>query len=52
MDGTEYFYDAMMWAVENHLTDGFVQQYAFGPGTPCVRTEAMTFLYRMVGLEV
>lgn len=52
VDGTEYFYDAMMWAVENHLTDGFVQQYAFGPGTPCVRTEAMTFLYRMVGLEV
>ncbi|WP_204882815.1 FG-GAP-like repeat-containing protein [Pseudoflavonifractor phocaeensis] len=52
VDGTEYFYDAMMWSVENHLTDGFLGEYSFGPNTPCVRTEAMTFLYRMVGLVV
>ncbi len=40
----DYFYDAVLWAVENGITGG-VDDTHFGPKVDCSRAQVMTFLY-------
>ena len=41
----DYFYDAVLWAVENGITTG-LSSTTFGPNSPCNRAQVVTFLYR------
>ncbi len=43
-----YYYDAVLWAVENKITSG-TGASTFGPNEPCVRAQVVTFLYRAAG---
>ena len=40
-----YYYDAVLWAVENGITNGFPDG-TFGPEQTCTRGQIVTFLYR------
>lgn len=40
-----YYYDAVLWAVENGITTG-VSDTMFAPDDACTRGQAVTFLYR------
>ena len=40
-----YYYDAVLWAVENGITAG-TSDKTFEPGTSCNRAHIVTFLYR------
>jgi hypothetical protein len=40
-----YYYNAVLWAVQNKITDG-VTATTFAPGATCTRGQAVTFLYR------
>ena len=40
-----YFYDAVLWAVENEITTG-MNSNTFGYGAKCTRAQIVTFLYR------
>ena len=42
---TDFFYKAVLWAVENGITNG-VDATHFGPATECNRAQVVTFLYR------
>ena len=42
---TDFFYKAVLWAVENGVTNG-VDATHFGPTTECNRAQVVTFLYR------
>ncbi len=39
-----YYYDAVLWAVENHITSG-TSATTFGPNKPCSRDQIVTFLW-------
>ena len=42
-----YYYDAMLWAVENGITNGTnTEGTKFSPNEPCTRAQAVTFQYR------
>lgn len=41
----QYYYDAVLWAVENGITLG-VDKTHFAPEHTCVRGQVVTFLYR------
>ena len=41
----DYFYDAVLWAVENKITAGLTPT-TFGPTAQCNRAQVVTFLYR------
>ena len=41
----KYYYDAVLWAVENGITSGTTAT-TFSPDKECTRAEAVTFLYR------
>lgn len=41
----QYYYDAVLWAVENGITAGLTSN-EFGPEAPCTRGQIVTFLYR------
>ena len=41
----DYFYSAVLWAVENGVTSG-VSKTSFAPGSTCTRAQVVTFLYR------
>ena len=41
----EYYYNAVLWAVENGITNG-TSATAFGPDEVCTRAQIVTFLYR------
>ena len=41
----EYYYDAVLWAVENGITSGF-SATTFAPANNCTRAQIVTFLYR------
>ncbi len=41
----QYYYDAVLWAVENEITTG-LSATSFGPGSVCNRSQIVTFLYR------
>lgn len=40
-----YYYDAVLWAVENHITNG-IDAAHFAPNDPCTRAQSVSFLYR------
>ena len=40
-----YYYDAVLWAVENGITTG-ASKVHFAPSKPCTRGQVVTFLYR------
>ena len=42
---TDYFYQAVLWAVENGITNG-VDDAHFAPNATCTRGHVVTFLYR------
>ena len=44
----EYYYKAVLWAVENKITNG-VDDTHFAPDKTCTRAEAVTFLWRSQG---
>ena len=41
----QFYYDAMLWAVENGITNGLTET-TFGPNATCNRAQVVTFLYR------
>lgn len=41
----EYYYDAVLWAVENEITSGMTES-KFEPLISCTRAQIVTFLYR------
>ena len=41
-----YFYDAVMWAVENKITTGTGDGTTFEPNANCTRGQVITFLWR------
>ena len=43
-----YCYDAVAWAIENGVTNGFADG-AFGVNSTCTRGQSVTFLYRVMG---
>ena len=45
---TDYFYDSVLWAVENGITNGTDATH-FSPGTSCNRAQVVTFLWRAYG---
>ncbi len=44
----DYFYDAVLWAVDQNITKG-VGDGKFAPLKTCTRAEAVTFLWRAMG---
>ena len=44
----QYYYDAVLWAVENGVTNG-VDATHFGPDRGCTRGQVVTFLWRSAG---
>ena len=46
---TEYYYKAVLWAVENGVTNG-VDPTHFGPDQGCTRGQVVTFMHRAFGL--
>ena len=42
---TDFFYKAVLWAVENGITNG-IDATHFGPTNGCNRAQVVTFLYR------
>ena len=40
-----YYYDAVLWAVENGITKG-TSDTTFSPNMTCTRAQIVTFLYR------
>lgn len=45
---SDYFYKAMLWAVENKITSGYTNEI-FAPNATCTRAEIVTFLWRVAG---
>lgn len=45
---TDYFYEAILWAVENGITTG-TSRTRFSPYATCTRAQAVTFLWRSSG---
>lgn len=43
-----YYYNAVLWAAEKGITSG-TSATTFSPEAPCIRAQAMTFLYRVSG---
>jgi len=46
----DYYYDAVVWAVENEITNG-MSATQFVPSAICTRGQIVTFLYRYMGEE-
>ena len=47
----DYFYDAVLWAVEKGITNGTSAE-TFRPEDPCTRAQIVTFLWRAAGSPV
>ena len=45
---TDYYYKAVLWAVENGVTSGTTPT-TFSPNAPCTRAQVVTFLYKAAG---
>ncbi|MBR2047221.1 MAG: S-layer homology domain-containing protein [Oscillospiraceae bacterium] len=45
---TDYFYSAVLWAVEKGITSG-TGNGQFSPNRPCTRDQVVTFLWRTMG---
>ena len=48
LNSEEFYYDAVLWAVEEGITKG-TSETEFSPEKGCSRGEAVTFLYRAAG---
>ncbi len=48
ISASDYYYDAVYWAVENGVTNG-IGGNKFGPMVDCTRAQAVTFLWRAAG---
>ena len=48
MKESDFFYKAVLWAVENKITNGLTET-TFGPFELCNRAQVVTFLYRAMG---
>ncbi len=48
ISSTDYFYNAVLWAVENEITSGTGAD-TFSPATTVTRAQTVTFLYRAAG---
>jgi hypothetical protein len=48
VDPTQYYYKAILWAVENGVTKG-VSKTKFGVNQTCTRAQIITFLYKVYG---
>ena len=48
---TDYFYKAVLWAVEQGITNG-TGETTFSPGDTCSSAHIITFLYRAMGIGV
>ena len=48
ISSTDYFYNAVLWAVENGITSGTGAD-TFSPATTVTRAQTVTFLYRAAG---
>jgi hypothetical protein len=46
-----YYYKAVLWAVENGITNGMTET-TFAPNATCTRGQSVTFLYRALGKKV
>ena len=46
MKNTDYFYEPVLWAVENGVTAG-IDATHFGPNQNCNRAQVVTFMYRV-----
>jgi len=44
----DYYYEAVLWAVENKITNG-TSATMFSPHTSCTRAQVVTFLWRAAG---
>lgn len=49
VSASAYYYDAVMWAVENGITAGTGDGTTFSPNTTCTRAQMVTFLWRAAG---
>lgn len=52
LDEEAWYYEAVMWAVENGVTSGVQQSdgtYVFNPNETCTRAQAARFLYNIAG---
>lgn len=47
LDTSAYYYQAVLWAVEAGITNGYGSSDVFSPDTPCNRAQVVTFLWRM-----
>ena len=45
---TAFYYKAVLWAVENGVTNG-ISASSFGPTETCTRGQVVTFLWRALG---
>ncbi|MEG2010247.1 MAG: S-layer homology domain-containing protein, partial [Oscillospiraceae bacterium] len=45
---TDYYYDAVLWAVDKGVTSG-ISATTFAPNATCTRAQAVTFLWRAKG---
>ena len=48
MNEGDYFYKAVLWALEKGITTGVDAEH-FGPMMPCNRAQVVTFLWRAAG---
>jgi len=48
VDGDDYFFEPVMWAVKNSVTSG-LSANSFGPAAGCTRAQVVTFLWRAAG---
>ena len=49
VDESAFYYDAVLWAVENGITTGYGNEYTFAPDAACTRSQVVTFLWRAAG---
>ena len=48
MNEKDFYYKAVLWAVENEITNGMEENH-FGPMLECNRAQIVTFLWRAMG---
>lgn len=48
VSSSDYFYDAVVWALDNSITAG-TSSTTFSPNQACTRAQAVTFLWRAAG---
>ena len=51
VQSSAYYYDAVLWAVENGVTEG-TSATTFSPDAVCTRAQTVTFLWRQAGAPV